>query len=763
MTNKQWIYVLKSDSFETIQLQYAPSGWNEQRVSIKRSPSYFGLTRSVSTSLRFFKDGKDFIQNVYERKGTEHEIYIGIYQYNPKPVDKFLLFFEGIIDLSTYTFNANDEGQFIEVDVNESSLARKLMSRDDIKVDLSRTTSIEGVELGSNQRITAQLHEREILLNGNYILDQNATNIIAYRSDIDTEVRGVSIPIVLEDSNIENLLTNPYGDVLTNSSLFYNKVDTDYKVNVKGKLTGYLHNGPSNISGTRKIVIREYTNDALTSWNESVLFTVTGNYADQVNFDLDIDATLYIEAGSYISFIIYSDQPDYYEAFFSEASINIEQIIFNDATNSSGYLVHECAERICEVIADKPNVLKSNVFGRNDIGYDSDGDYAYQLIIDGKGIRNIPNSSPSVSLKDFFDSLNSQRNLGLGIEYGGSGNDFVRIEDKAYFFSGEIIATIYNAKNLKKEVAREWIYNEVEVGYTKAEYEEVNGLEEYNNKFNWSDSIHTIKNKLNLVSKIRADGYGIEFARRKQYSDFPTEDTKYDNENFIIVLRKENDQYFSAKNENYTTVENIFSPETAYNLDITPGRMLRNNGDIIRAGLWHLLDQPLVFSYAEQKQNLRSQRIDGELIEENDDIDVNTLKQSRWIPEIYSYESVLTRELLSAITKNPRGIVKFSPETPAKTTDFYYGWILDIDALPENQSATFQLLRVNIANPDVSLIDPEGNTPDIIPPIIPEEEFGFGGWFDFIFTGEDDTNLRLLEDGPYRLKEDDEKRSLENA
>ena len=233
---------------------------------------------------------------------------------------------------------------------------------------------------------------------------------------------------------------------------------------------------------------------------------------------------------------------------------------------------------------------------------------------------------------------------------------------------------------------------------------EVNGLEEYNNKFNWSDSVHTIKNKLDLVSKIRADGYGIEFARRKQYSDFPTEDTKYDNENFIIVLRKENGLYFSAKDEEYATVENIFSPGTAYNLDITPGRMLRNNGDIIRAGLWHLLDQPLVFNYAEQKSNLRSQRTGGELIEENDDIDVNTLRQSRWIPEIYSFESVLTRELLAAITKNPRGIIKFSPEIPDKTSEYYYGWVLDIDSQPENQSANWQLLRVNIANPDVSRI-----------------------------------------------------------
>jgi hypothetical protein len=333
--------------------------------------------------------------------------------------------------------------------------------------------------------------------------------------------------------------------------------------------------------------------------------------------------------------------------------------------------------------------------------------------------------------------------LGAGIEHDEFNNPFLRVEKKEHFFSGEVVVTIHSVKNISKKPAREWIYNEVEVGYAKAEYEEVNGLEEYNNKFEWASSIKTIKNKLNLVSKLRADGYGIEFARRLQYDENPTEDSKYDNENFSIIVKEDgtlpngDTKYKNVQDENYDIVENIFSPETAYNLDITPGRMLRNNGSVIRAGLEHYLTDPLKFQFAEQKANLKSQRIGESSITENEDIDVSTLRPGLWIAEIYSFECILTREQLAAITKNQNGIIKFSTTTLENTTEYYYGWILDMPTEPEGDTAEMQLLRVNTASPDVTLIDPEGSTPTQPPIIIdPSNIFGvFEGPFSFIFSG----------------------------
>ncbi len=70
-----------------------PDGWADQRVNIKRSPTYFGLNRMITTSVKFVTNGKDYIQRIYENEGTEFVINIAWYEYNELPTDKYFLFF----------------------------------------------------------------------------------------------------------------------------------------------------------------------------------------------------------------------------------------------------------------------------------------------------------------------------------------------------------------------------------------------------------------------------------------------------------------------------------------------------------------------------------------------------------------------------------------------------------------------------------------------------------------------------------------------
>lgn len=759
MINKQWIFVLKADGYGSIKLNNSPKGWDEQKVSIKRSPSYWGLNRNISTSLQFVKEGWEYIKNIYDKEGVEFEIEIGIYQYNQRPIDKYLLFFTGLLDLSTYNINET----YVTCDINESSLARKIMSRDDVSVNLINPYSIENVLLPDYPALDINLHEREILLTGNYTIDPGQTNITSTIGAINPSVSGLTVPLYIASKNIDNLITSPYGSVDSLSSVFYEKSDIDYKINLKLVMSGYLHNGPSGISNTRNIAFRIYDNDALTTFTDYIVFTTNAAYNTQVDFNIDTSFEVTVLSTQRIALIVYSNQNDYYEAQFDSIDLQVEQNLFANNSTAKGHLIFEAAQRICESISDTPNILKSNLFGRTDLGYAENGPSAFRSIHSGKQIRKIPNAFPSLSLKDFFDSLNSIDNIGLGIEYNEVNQPYIRIEKKEHFFSGEVAATIYNVKDLNKEVANELRFNQSEVGYAKSEYEEVNGLDEYNNKFSHTTCIRTTKNKLDLVSKIRADGHGIEFARRTSYLTDPTTDTKYDNDNFIIVVKWDGSKYVSVKDENYDFVENIFSPETAYNLDLSPGRMLRNSGDILRAGLEKNLDNEIVFNYAEQKPDMRSQKTGESVIDENENIDPNTLNSPRWVPEFYTFESTLTRELLDTLTRNSNKIVKFSTESQDKTKHFYYGWIWDVSSNPESKEATFKLLRVNTSSPDVVLVDPEG-LPDITTPITEETIFSvFGGGFEFVFTngGTTSENIRLLEDDGNRLLEDGTNRLIE--
>ena len=738
MIQAQFIYVLKATGYDDLILNgqndnNLPRGFDEQRVSITRSPQFYGLFRNYTTSLEFVTTGMLWIQKIYEIEGTEFTINIGIYEYNELPVDSYLLYFSGLVDLSTYTFNET----FVSCDINESSLARKIMTRDDVKVNLARLSTVEGEEMEANTLSSVNLHEREIKLTGTYELDSENATVSSSESPITNNAEGFALPIKIVASDIENLVTPVNSGIDQANTLFWENASIDSTFTVTGNIVGTIGVDPTDTqSVVHSIVFRIYDDNTFATWTDSTIWFYDGELEPGQPLDIELNTFFATITSDQIIALIAVSEPQFgsYTATFTQIDIEIEQNQLFDITTANGYLLHESMDRIINTIADD-KVFYSDFLGRTDIGYSEKGEGSMYSIHSGKQISGVPDVYPSLSLSEGFRSLNAIFNLGIGIEYDSVSQPFIRLEEKRHFFSGDVIATIHSVNEIQKTVAREWIYNDIQVGYSKSELEFQNGRTEYNNKFNWTTAINTIKNKLDLVSTIRADGYGIEKARRFQYSENPTEDGKEDNDNFIVNIIEDGGNYKSVRNENYDFVENIFSPESAYNLDITPGRMLRKHGHVIRPGVEKYLDKEILFHYAEQKSNMRSQKTGESVIDENEDIDPNTLDSPLWKPEQYSFKSVLTREQLAAISKNPSGIIKFSTTTQENTTKYYYGWILNIEA--EDNEATWELLAVDLSSPDVSLIDPEGSSPSQ-PPIIvdPSKIYGvFEGDFEFVFSG----------------------------
>ena len=133
-----------------------------------------------------------------------------------------------------------------------------------------------------------------------------------------------------------------------------------------------------------------------------------------------------------------------------------------------------------------------------------------------------------------------------------------------------------------------------------------------------------------------------------------------------------------------------------------------------------------------------SKRFDESVaITENASLLGSDLNAPLWLAEIYSCEFIMTTDIYRAILRNPGGILKLSSGTLENTTNYNYGWIIDIGYNAENKKSTGEFLRVNLNNPDLVLIDPEGNPPDVLPPEQPEpgEDFGFEGGFPFVFIG----------------------------
>lgn len=92
-------------------------------------------------------------------------------------------------------------------------------------------------------------------------------------------------------------------------------------------------------------------------------------------------------------------------------------------------------------------------------------------------------------------------------------------------------------RNLKYSVDTSVIYSTVTVGYDKKDYESVNGRDEFNFNNTYTTGCTVTDKTLSLLSKYRADSYGVEFAIQKQTKD--TTDTTSDQDVFFILCKEE--------------------------------------------------------------------------------------------------------------------------------------------------------------------------------------------------------------------------------
>lgn len=98
-------------------------------------------------------------------------------------------------------------------------------------------------------------------------------------------------------------------------------------------------------------------------------------------------------------------------------------------------------------------------------------------------------------------------------------------------------------------------------------------MDEFNTKLQFSTPIISFKKKLSIISRLIGSGFAIELTRRKKDSK---EDTwKYDEDNFIIAVKNDGTGWKPEKDEAFISpVTGIDSPSTAYNLRLSPKRML---------------------------------------------------------------------------------------------------------------------------------------------------------------------------------------------
>ncbi|MHB1108288.1 MAG: hypothetical protein ACYCZ2_18180 [Lutibacter sp.] len=675
-------YTLKNKNFKPLEIT-EPIGWKDDDKETARHNRFKGMFTNFSNSLKFIGSGKDYINLVFEIYGINAEIRLTKDVRHPK-TDKWERSYDGFLDLMT----KETEDDKLSIKFNASGLEKLIKSRESEQLELERTDTLDGVEIGP-------LLPKKVALNGRKIYLKSLLEVLEVDKISDGFRRQASdgynegqlaIPVTINyesDDFIHTVQKNVFeqaGHITTGqvAGMFYanNNKEKNLKVNIK--VTCKIK--PRSISASNIIMrvdlVRYGGGEDFNLLSRTPLYVVPNPY-NMNNHIINVDYTatnfppllageslgLYWFGSGNFSGAIFNPN-DYLYVDFEEtvASINIEEDSYFKQSQSNVLLPFEVCNRLLQIITGRTDALYSEALGRTDIGYAEDGPASLIGMSHGHWIRDFQQGDElykkfTTSLKDFFTSFLAISGLAMGIEKIGF-KERVRIEKEEFFYNRNVtikLGKVINGKfeyiqvsNVKRSIATEYYYSGLEIGYKKGgNYEEAMGLDEYNIKSTFTTVINK-GDKLELISDYRSDSYGMEFARRKSKETNPTTDTNYDIDIFLIDLKRGITDVFEQRiwqDDFDQQPTGTYDPESATNLRLSPFNMLLLHGWVIASGLTKYPTDYVRYGSSTGNSNLKTKLKGKPEYAENGNIQNILLGRARFIPEKVKFEYPLNFEL----------------------------------------------------------------------------------------------------------------------
>ncbi|WCM42409.1 hypothetical protein MG290_01695 [Flavobacterium sp. CBA20B-1] len=732
-------YFLSSKSFGTIQIP-EPIGWDEDEKEFGRNKEEHGIFTTLSNALRFTKLSKDFIELVSETDGINAEIRLTKESKNDQ-TDVWETAYTGYLDLST----EETENNQLSLKFNSGGLESILKNREGEDVEIDRKDTIDGKVIDTLKTVNVELNGRRIFLESTWKAAPMTYQKELLIKSTAGEKRYLSNTLPFDIDKKSHEQANPTFDgsdgnehIGQSTMMLLSNIDRTRKFKVKVsdlKVLLFTNQSWEVDNGYASISLVVYANgsnfDRTGNVNDIWRFDFSGKdpiysgnvFIDEQTFDITLNQgeSLGLEVMIYSDFksdILGGWGRTYKRNLFytlKSGTIKIQEDSEFKKTACKAVKPFELANRLVEIITGRKNAVKSEIL--------QSGKWKNLLITHGFWIRgfsrDVDASLPeedrkfkplTTNFRDFTQSLMAVANIGVGIEKIGA-REYVVIEDLKYFYNRNTTIKLPNKiTKIKRSTDPTSFYKSIEIGFEKGgEYEEAMGLDEYNIRNSYTTCIHRVENKYTKLSKYRADTYGMEFARRKPYFDYPTEDTSYDQDIFFIDCKDEPktvtfptwpfrgatktlESYIPRLwNDDFNQMPTgVFSPETAFNLRITPFNSMLRHGWNISAGLTKYSFEKIKYSSSKGNSSLVT------LYAENGEIENVKLEKPRYYPRIIEFEHICNDEIMKMVEgrsnilgkeiRNCYGLVEFINENG----EIEKGYLL---ALKPNGAGNFKLLQ----------------------------------------------------------------------
>jgi hypothetical protein len=684
-----------------------PLNWSDDNVTFERNLNYHGIFTSITDELEFIEEAADFITGVKNKYGTNENIYI-TKKYKNQNTGKWENSYYAVLDLTTYSLS----NRVVKCNSVTSDTAELLKSRQSERIEINLSENLDGNPISQIATKTLALDGRRIMLISKAVKpdlldepeflelpdvdDQFIISItIAIRNKIEFSADEHFTETVSYPLNVRHQImhTPPNAWNLSAGDMIYLQSPQDKTINFKIDLKANLQiaiwdNLRTDIQLNIVIVkfsdYSNYTNPVFLYSLDNVAHSISHTEPDptlkiysltdiEFHYDDNISLLAGESVGMYIEIIpisgIKNNSTDDQDVkvvykFIDYYNIEIHENSYQEPSQSTCVLAHELLQHSLSLIG--AGKLKSDFFGRTELGYASNGVGALTALTHGFWIRKFETNDRfrpmKVSFKDLYESLDTIYPIGLAIEKQGT-SETILIEDRSYFYQRFTSIKFDNVFNLKREIIGSLHYSSVEVGFEEPSganlYDEAMGLDEQNVKTNYSTIITKTKNKKIITSKYRADAYGVEFARRKTIATHPTTDTRYDESIFMIDVERTNDINYvrTSKWDDDLDVlpTGIFSPETAFNLMFSPARILFRHAQYIKQALIKYGSSLFRFISSDGNGNMITIQ-NGVEIKERANVIVGNTPQARHGAEHVTFDVDMSQSIRDMINGTTNGI-----------------------------------------------------------------------------------------------------------
>lgn len=730
-----------------------PANWDGFEYVLSRSDNYVGVENVFSdTKLTFWAVDSYYLIQKFNQYGFDGSVDLKIQAICGDKVEDEI---NGVINMFTYS---ETEGQ-VSVVFEESAFSRKFKNRLDVKVNFSDLKSVDGGNLPDPDYFDLKLHSKEIIRAGkmyacNYPLETNFSTGGEY--DFFDNPEYYVVPLfdqLVTDLDTLQLPTQPithavntFLPILEQSPLFTSPFGGTYEFHIviDADLVTTHH-----LRSFMKVAVGTGLNSGEIRLFEEFGFKIDTGSVD-VSFlnNETFEFTLLPGEGLWFFFDtiwtgVLGDTALNYSLTVNSGFISIkDKQTKASPTDCRAIDIFNAFKRIVQNVTGQTDCFRSNFFGRSDIQpfSDTDGCGSCVAITNGLNIRNMLDKNGdkypvSMTWNELYEAANSVWQLGWRIEFNNYGKAFVRVENAEYFYQNEMVDQFLEVAGISRDVAPEHLYNSIEIGYDKWNLNTggLNGIDEFNTKHNYSLAVINPKNKLTQVCKFIAAGYVIELTRRKQYlklssknqvcqsssgsNDAGQNDFETDNNNFFICTNKQDilksaiptntysstssSKYkkgtISERNENFDIVDNLISPETAYNLRISPKRNLMRFYSLISVSLVGKVNPKIKFINGEgnfqEFDKYKTAAYDCDFsgtkeIHQGEDLEQSDLKDHipLFKPIYISFETGLNFERFLNIRKHSNKAVQVSCNSSGLIT----GFIKDLRYIPNKDGGVGQ-------------------------------------------------------------------------